>query len=85
MDGPVPSYRLKMVRQGLQDWALFRLADTKGLTSTVQTQMKAVYSQLGGCTYSGCPTDPDGFFWKTDEATMNAIRETVAQAIVTAQ
>ncbi|HEY3816095.1 MAG TPA: hypothetical protein VGL81_02935, partial [Polyangiaceae bacterium] len=39
IDGPVPSYRLKMIRQGLQDWALFRYADSQGLTSFVQQQV----------------------------------------------
>lgn len=84
IDGPVPSYRLKMVRNGLQDWALFRLADQKGLTSAVKAQVEAVYQQLGGCNYSGCPAPPGGFFWKTDEAKMDAIREAVVQAILAA-
>lgn len=82
IDGPIPSYRLKMVRNGLQDWALFRLADEKGLTSLVKEQIGTVYHQLGGCTYDGCPKPAGGFFWKDDEAAMDRIRETVAKAIV---
>ena len=78
IDGPIPSYRLKMVRNGLQDWALFKLADQKGLTAMVQQQMGAVYQQLGGCTYSGCPMPAAGFFWKDDEAAMDGIRQAVA-------
>jgi hypothetical protein len=84
IDGPVPSYRLKMLRNGLQDWALFRLADQKGLTTMVQQQLAAVYQQLGGCNYSGCPQPAAGFFWKTDEAAMDGIRKAVADAIVAA-
>jgi hypothetical protein len=84
IDGPVPSYRLKMVRNGLQDWALFRLADTKGLTAMVQQQLGAVYQQLGGCNYSGCPMPAAGFFWKDDETAMDGIRQAVAQAIIAA-
>ncbi len=84
IDGPIPSYRLKMVRAGLQDWALFKLADSKGLTSMVQTQVAQVYGQFGGCTYSGCPAAAAGFFWHDDEAMMDTIRATVAAAIVAA-
>ena len=84
IDGPIPSYRLKMVRNGLQDWALFRLADTKGLTSTVQTQVATVYGQFGGCTWQGCPAPVSGFFWKSDETAMNAARAAVAAAIIAA-
>ena len=84
IDGPVPSYRLKMVRNGLQDWALFRLADTKGLTAMVQQQLGAVYQQLGGCNYSGCPMPAAGFFWKDDETAMDGIRQAVAEAIIAA-
>ena len=29
LDGPVPSYRLKVIRLGLQDWALFSLAEQR--------------------------------------------------------
>jgi len=82
IDGPIPSYRLKMVRQGLQDWALFALAESKGLGAMVRTEVAKVYSQLGGCTYSGCPQPAGGFFWKTDEAMMTQIRATVVQAIL---
>jgi hypothetical protein len=84
IDGPIPSYRLKMIRNGLQDWALFVLADQKGLTSAVQTQVATVYSQFGGCTYQGCVQPASGFFWNTDEKAMDSIRQTVAQAIVAA-
>jgi hypothetical protein len=82
IDGPVPSYRLKMVRQGLQDWALFALADTKGVGDMLRTEVAKVYSQLGGCTYSGCPQPAGGFFWKTDEAMMAQIRATAIQLIL---
>jgi hypothetical protein len=82
IDGPIPSYRLKMVRQGLQDWALFALAESKGLGAMVRTEVAKVYSQLGGCTYAGCPAPAGGFFWKSDEAAMAQIRKTVVAAIL---
>ena len=52
-----------MVRQGLQDWALFRLAEQKGHAAEARAAIAKVYSQLGGCTYSGCPTPAGGFFY----------------------
>lgn len=84
IDGPIPSYRLKMVRSGLQDWALFRLAEDKGLGDLARQEVAKVYSQLGGCTYSGCPQPPGGFFWKSDETVMAQVRRNVVQAILNA-
>jgi hypothetical protein len=81
IDGPIPSYRLKMIRNGLQDWALFVLAGQKGLTATVQQKVATVYGQFGGCSYSGCPAPVSGFYWKSDEAAMAQIRQAVVQAI----
>ncbi len=78
IDGPIPSYRLKMIRQGLQDWALFRLADQKGLTSFVQQQVGTVYKQLGAAQ----PAPAGSPYWTTDEATMDAIRAAVVQKIL---
>ncbi|HEY4119616.1 MAG TPA: hypothetical protein VGM56_17225, partial [Byssovorax sp.] len=78
IDGPVPSYRLKMIRQGLEDWALFRYADSLGLTSFVQQQVAGVYSQFGAVSAA-----PAGMpYWTTDEAKMDAIRAAVVQKIL---
>jgi hypothetical protein len=78
IDGPVASYRLKMIRQGLQDWALFQYADTKGLTSFVQQQVSMVYSQFGAASAA-----PAGMpYWTTDETTMDGIRSAVVEKIL---
>ncbi|HEX7597047.1 MAG TPA: glycoside hydrolase domain-containing protein [Polyangia bacterium] len=82
IDGPIPSYRLQMVRAGLQDWALFRLAEDKGLGDLARTQVAQVYSQLGGCTYSGCPKPASGFLWKSDEDLMATVRKAIVEAIL---
>src|SRR5262249_5444537 len=66
IDGPIPSYRLKMIRQGLQDWALFRLADQKGLTAFVAEEVSKVYKQFGAAQ----PAPSGSPYWTTDEATM---------------
>ena len=82
VDGPIPSQRMKMVRQGLQDWALFQLADQKGLGSQARASVAKVYSQLGGCTYSGCPAPAGGFFWKSDEALVAQVRAEIAALVM---
>ncbi len=85
IDGPIPSYRLKMVRAGLQDWALFALADQHGLGDYARTQVATVYGQLGGCEWDGCPPKVNGqFFWKTDDALMTQARHAIAVAIMAA-
>ena len=81
IDGPVPSYRLKVVRAGVQDWALFRLADRLGLGSVVRTEVAKAYRQMGACLSTGC-AKPE-FYWKTDEVLLNTIRHTVLEAIAT--
>ncbi len=82
VDGPIPSQRLKMVRQGLQDWALFQLAEQKGFATQARAAVAKVYSQLGGCTYSGCPAPAGGFFWKSDEALLAEVRSEIAALLL---
>jgi hypothetical protein len=77
-DGPIASYRLKMIRQGLQDWSLFSYADTKGLTSFVQQQVATVYKQFG----AAAPPPSGSFYWRTDEDAMAAIRSAVVKQIL---
>jgi hypothetical protein len=83
IDGPVPSYRLKMIRAGLQDWALFTLAARYGLTAYAHGQVAQAYTQLGGCTWSGCTIPP--FYWKADDETLSTVRDNIAQAIISAK
>jgi hypothetical protein len=82
MDGPVPSYRLKTIRQGLQDWALFRLAVERGKGDLARAKVAEVYGQMGGCEWQGCPGPVNGsFFWREDPALMDQVRHDVAVAI----
>ncbi|MBU1537619.1 DUF4091 domain-containing protein, partial [Myxococcota bacterium] len=62
-DGPIPSYRLKMIRQGLADWALFIMAREAGLGTFAREQIHDAYRQLGGCEWQGCDPPLDEFFW----------------------
>ncbi|MBI4514818.1 MAG: DUF4091 domain-containing protein [Deltaproteobacteria bacterium] len=82
IDGPIPSYRLKMIRAGLQDWALFELADQKGLSGYARAQVAQAYSQLGGCGWIGCAPLNGSFYWQSNDALMMQIRRDVARAIL---
>lgn len=82
IDGPIPSYRLKMIRAGLQDWALFKLAESKGLGSYARSEVARAYGQLGGCTWSGCTKVNGQFFWLTNAALLASIRHNIAAKII---
>ena len=77
IDGPIPSYRLKRLRQGLQDWALFRYADSKGLTAFVQQQVDTVYKQLGAAASA-----PEGTYWTSTDSSLLAIRSAVVAKVL---
>jgi len=83
MDGPVPSYRLKVIRQGLQDWSLFQLAESRGYAEDARAEVSRVYGQFGGCEWEGCPDPVNGeFFWLTDAALMDEVRHNVAMLLL---
>jgi hypothetical protein len=85
IDGPIPSYRLKMVRTGLQDWALFRLAEATGVGAEARAAVATVYGQMGGCTWDSCELPENGaFFWRADAELIDAARAEVAAAILAA-
>jgi len=81
-EGPIPSMRLKMVRSGLEDWALFKLANDHGLGNMARMQVARAYSQFGGCTYQGCTIPP--FYWKTDYDLLTEVRRNIATALMSA-
>ena len=79
IDGPIPSYRLKMIRAGLQDWAMFKLAEDQGLGDAVRDELSRVYGQFGGCDWQGCPTPVNGeFYWHADGLLLDEVRRDVA-------
>ena len=85
LDGPIPSYRLKMIRAGLQDWALFALAHELGLGEYARERVGEVYGQFHGCDWEGCAPPISGFYWKTDVEKMGRICRDIANAIMEAQ
>lgn len=83
LDGPIPSYRLKMIRLGLQDWALFSLAERLGLQELARAEVSRAYAQLG-CNWIDCDAPLGDFLWNTDESIMNDVRRNVATAVIDA-
>jgi hypothetical protein len=82
MAGPVPSIRMKMTRSGLQDWALFLLADRAGKRAMAMSEVASVYSQAGGCDYSGCKPVNGSWYWKTDYDLMSTARRNIVKALL---
>jgi hypothetical protein len=71
-----------MVRAGVQDWALFKLADQHSLTDMVRTQVSTAYEQMGGCQYQGC--NQPSWYWKTDYKILSDARRAIATALINA-
>ena len=76
IDGPVVSYRLKQIRDGLEDWEMLILADQLGAGDWARAQVDTVYSAFGDRL--------DGDFdlanppWSLDEGAVLAAREQIA-------
>jgi hypothetical protein len=82
MAGPIASIRLKMIRSGMQDWALFLLADRNGKRDAAKAEIAAVYNQLGGCDYTGCKPVTGTWYWKTDYDLMSTARRNIVAALL---
>jgi len=98
-DGPIASLRLKSIREGFQDWALFQFAVKLGLLTTTQNLVSQVYNRLGGCIDNAgdtCPGDlppqlgtkvygAGGYFWDYSNYTkIQEIRYSVAAQVTKA-
>jgi MYXO-CTERM domain-containing protein len=89
IDGPIPSFRLKQIRDGLEDWELFHMATELGAEDVVREQVRRAYTRFGtvgfieSCTSESphvyCPDDQP---WTLDEETLQDARRQVASAIV---
>lgn len=83
IEGPVASLRLKMLRSGLQDWAMFQQAEKLGLGESVRSIISRVYTQMGTCSWDGCAPALTGWFWNTTNFTaLEEVRQMVADLIV---
>ncbi|MFH1462795.1 MAG: glycoside hydrolase domain-containing protein [Pseudomonadota bacterium] len=85
IDGPIPSYRLVQVRDGLEDWELFLLAEELGAGDYARVQVERAYRQFGTAPREDCddelaycPEDPP---WTHDEAVLLDARWNVAAKV----
>jgi uncharacterized protein (TIGR03382 family) len=85
LDGPVVSYRLKQIRDGLEDWELFRLAEALGAGDYARAQVERAYRQFGTAPREDCddpaaycPDDPP---WTQDEQVLLDARWQVAAKV----
>ena len=91
IDGPIVSFRLKQIRDGLEDWELFRLASAAGAEPFVREQVRRAYTRFGQYPLTErcdepytfapivyCPADQP---WTLDEEILHDARAQVARKL----
>jgi MYXO-CTERM domain-containing protein len=85
IDGPIASYRLAQIRDGLEDWELFLLATELGAGDYTRAQVGRAYRQFGTAPREDCddpaaycPDDPP---WTLDEAVLLDARWNIASKV----
>ncbi|HUU01855.1 MAG TPA: DUF4091 domain-containing protein [Myxococcota bacterium] len=87
IDGPIESFRLKQIRDGLEDWEMFRLASDLGAEDFVRQQVRRAYSRFGDLFYEDCQASDESYYcpddqpWTLDENVLLDARRQVAQKI----
>ena len=76
LKGPVVSRRMKVFRQGLQEWELLRMAEKKVGREKVQAIVAPIYTCMGTNKY-----DPAKPMWSYDEAAWDKARMAVLQLL----
>jgi hypothetical protein len=89
IDGPVVSYRMKQIRDGLEDWELFILADQLGGGEYAREQVARAYARFGDSMFESCDDDaldhyhcPDDPPWTTDQDLLLEVRANVAAKVL---
>ena len=90
IDGPIVSYRLKQIRDGLEDWELFRLAQSAGVGDYARRQVARAYTRFGDFFMEGCNEKPFYYCykrqpWTLDENVLLDARKRIAQKILYAK
>ncbi len=76
MDGPLPSLRLKQIRDGLEDWELFRMATDLGGEAFTRKQVERAYRNFGDPLDDDF--DPANRPWTLDDAVLLDARQQIA-------
>ncbi len=85
IDGPVASYRLAQIRDGLEDWELFILAEELGAGDYARGQVERAYRQFGTAPRDDCD-DPTAFCeddppWTLDQELLLEVRWNIASKV----
>ena len=85
VDGPIASYRLAQIRDGLEDWELFTLAEDLGAGDYARAQVERAYRQFGTAPRENCD-DPLAYCdedppWTLDQQVMLDARWKVASKV----
>ncbi len=86
IDGPIVSYRMKQIRDGLEDWEMFRLADVLGGESYTRAQIARAYTRFGSFFVDNC-NDVEDYCpqqqpWTLDGSLLAEVRRNVAAEIL---
>lgn len=86
IDGPITSYRMKQIRDGLEDWELFIMADKAGLGDWLRTEIGRAYTKFGtpfyeDCSIEGAYCPAKGEPWTLDENVLLDVRKRVASKL----
>jgi len=85
LDGPIVSYRLKQVRDGLEDWELFRMSEKMGGEAYARAQVARAYTRFGDFTFEKCPGPgtycPDDQPWTLDENLLLDVRKNLGRKV----
>jgi len=82
LNGPVVSRRLKMLREGLEEWELLKLAEAKAGRQAVETIVSRVYTCMGKRTWAPDAYDPAKPMWSYDEAAWDDARQKVLEILL---
>jgi hypothetical protein len=82
LKGPVVSRRLKLQREGLEEWELLKMAEKKAGREKVQAVVDKVYSYMGQRTWQPGAYDPAKPMWSYDESKWDEARDAVIRLLV---
>lgn len=82
IDGPIMSYRVKQIRDGLEDWELFNMAEKAGLGDWVRNEMGRAYTRFGDFMAEDCAQDyyycpAKGEPWTLDGKVLEDVRRRI--------
>jgi Glycoside hydrolase 123, catalytic domain len=86
IDGPIVSYRLKQIRDGLEDWELFILASDLGAEQYTRQQVGLAHNRFGDLPWPDCDNEfaycPEREPWTLDENVLLQARKNIAAKIL---